>query len=101
MPAGLDWAESLPRLNSPLIPSLSPQLYSGTTVWVWNVWGSRTGGSVELSAQLLHSGLWIEDVGAKVKPALSAGSELHPNPLSKFDVCKHAHRSMLLSKSLS
>lgn len=28
MPAGLCWADSLPHLNSPLIPSLSLQLYS-------------------------------------------------------------------------
>ena len=28
MPAGLCWAESLPHLNSPLIPSLSLQLHS-------------------------------------------------------------------------
>lgn len=65
MPVGLGWAESLPHLNSPLMPSLSLQLYSGTTVWVWGVWGSCAGGSAELF-------MWIFPTGLG---SLSAGSE--------------------------
>lgn len=31
--------------------------------------------------------------GAKVKPGLSAGSEAHPDPHSRSDLCKPEHRS--------
>lgn len=75
MPAGLCWAESLPHLNSPLMPSLSLELYSGTTVWVWSVWGSCAGGLAELFVWIFQTGLGIEDVGVEVKPGLLTGSE--------------------------